>query len=215
MTTLTLPRTEKLWNLTHAILLIVLMYFISAMRPFQAWPVFWFAGLGAYFAVILAIPPLRATFQPWKIGRLTPYTITATVVISAVASATLLWFQWYSAPPITSLLHLVPEQVLGSIVLAGIVFSVLNAVMEEITFRGILQDSVTAAVGPWVAIFSIGVIFGLGHIEGYPPGMLGALLSGIYSLMLGWLRHISGGLLLPILSHVVADATIFQIVRGW
>jgi membrane protease YdiL (CAAX protease family) len=37
-------------------------------------------------------------------------------------------------------------------------------------------------------------------------------LAGVHGLLLGWLRHRTGGLILPTLAHVFADATIFGIV---
>jgi hypothetical protein len=33
-----------------------------------------------------------------------------------------------------------------------------------------------------------------------------------YGLALGWIRHISGGLLFPIVAHIVADAAILTLV---
>jgi hypothetical protein len=38
------------------------------------------------------------------------------------------------------------------------------------------------------------------------------VLAGIYGLCLGWLRVFSGGLGLPVIAHIAADATIFTII---
>ena len=54
--------------------------------------------------------------------------------------------------------------------------------------------------------------FGLGHLNGYPPGWTGAVLSGVFGLALGVLRRYSGGLLAPVIAHVSADATIISIL---
>jgi membrane protease YdiL (CAAX protease family) len=51
-------------------------------------------------------------------------------------------------------------------------------------------------------------------MRGYPSGALGALLAGIYGVCLGWLRVFSGGLGLPVLAHIAADATIFTMVAN-
>jgi membrane protease YdiL (CAAX protease family) len=56
------------------------------------------------------------------------------------------------------------------------------------------------------------LLFGLGHLHGYPPGHVGALLAGIFGFCLGCLRVYTGGLGLPVIAHIAADATIFQIV---
>lgn len=60
---------------------------------------------------------------------------------------------------------------------------------------------------PWVWL-----VFGCGHLHGYPPGPLGAVLAGLYGLGLGWLRVFSGGLGWPVVARVVADATLFTLV---
>ena len=52
-------------------------------------------------------------------------------------------------------------------------------------------------------------LFGLGHLHGYPPGPLGAVLAGLYGVALGLLRWWAGGLGLAVACHVSADATIF------
>ena len=42
--------------------------------------------------------------------------------------------------------------------------------------------------------------------------LLGAVLAGIYGLALGCLRVFTCGLGLPVIAHIVADATIFILV---
>ena len=79
-------------------------------------------------------------------------------------------------------------------------------------FRGILFDAVESLWGRWIAAIATAFLFGYGHLHGYPPGVTGAILAGIFGLCEGWLRVFSGGLGLPILAHMVADATIFAIV---
>jgi membrane protease YdiL (CAAX protease family) len=55
-------------------------------------------------------------------------------------------------------------------------------------------------------------MFGIGHLGGYPPGLLGALLATLYGVALGLLRHFSKGIGAAVVAHVFADATIFGIV---
>jgi uncharacterized protein len=102
--------------------------------------------------------------------------------------------------------------IIGSVTLAGVCFAVMNALLEEIAFRGVLYNSLESAWGWAVAIVGTGVIFGAFHGAGYPPGVLGGVLAGIYGIMLGWLRWRSGGLAAPVVAHVFADATIFVIL---
>ena len=73
-------------------------------------------------------------------------------------------------------------------------------------------DAVQSEWGGGVAIFATAFLFGYGHMRGYPPGPLGAMLAGIYGLCLGWLRVFAGGIGLGVIAHIAADATIFTIV---
>jgi len=50
------------------------------------------------------------------------------------------------------------------------------------------------------------------HINGFPRGIIGAALAGIYGLLTGFIRKKSGGLAAPVVTHFFADATIFGIL---
>ena len=45
-----------------------------------------------------------------------------------------------------------------------------------------------------------------------PPGRVGAGLAFLYGIALGALRMFTGGLALPILAHVAADAAIYMLI---
>src|SRR5262249_15805108 len=90
--------------------------------------------------------------------------------------------------------------------------SVVNAVLEELIFRDVLYQAVDAERGAAVAIAVTALFFGLGHVRGYPPGPLGAVLAGGYGVALGMLGLWPGGLALPVACPVGSDATIFGIL---
>jgi hypothetical protein len=50
------------------------------------------------------------------------------------------------------------------------------------------------------------------HVHGFPRGVSGVVLAGAWGGMLGKLRQRAGGLLAPVLAHIVADATIASII---
>ena len=54
--------------------------------------------------------------------------------------------------------------------------------------------------------------FGIAHYGGFPRGALGVAMATSYGLMMGIIRHQSGGLLAPFLSHICADLVIFALV---
>lgn len=95
------------------------------------------------------------------------------------------------------------------LVLGGAGFSLVNAAVEEAIFRGVLQTAVERVRGPAVAVVVQAVAFGVLHVVGIPTGVVGALMAGSWSLLLGVLRWRTQGLLAPYLAHVAADATIF------
>jgi membrane protease YdiL (CAAX protease family) len=129
-----------------------------------------------------------------------------------LSSAALILFHTLFRPDVSALMAALPVTALGGVVLAGILFPLLNASMEELVFRGALFDAIEAEWGWQVAVGVTAVIFGVGHMSGYPPGWLGAILAGLYGLTLGLLRVWVGGLALPIIAHIAADATIYGIL---
>ncbi len=93
-------------------------------------------------------------------------------------------------------------------------FSIGNALAEEVVFRGVLFAALEPVVGAGLTVLGTAVIFGWFHLHGYPPGPWGAVLAGLYGLALGWLRAVTKGIGLPVLAHIVADATIFMMVSS-
>lgn len=179
---------------------------------FRWWPLLWLAPLAAYGALVLVVPPLRATFRPWCFGEASPGAVAACSVIALGSCGVLVAFHTLTRPDLSHYSGFLPASTLGGIVAMGVLFSVFNALFEEIIFRGVLFDSVESQWGVWVAVIATAFLFGYGHMRGYPPGALGAVLAGVYGLCLGWLRVFSGGLGLPVIAHIAADATIFTIV---
>ena len=121
-------------------------------------------------------------------------------------------FHITAQPDVRSYRDALPLRVLGGVVGAGVVFSIVNATLEELVFRGVLFDAVQSQWGAWGTLIGTAILFGLGHIHGYPPGLLGACLAAVFGFVLGALRLWTGGLLLPIVAHMGADATIYAIL---
>jgi len=105
-----------------------------------------------------------------------------------------------------------PASAFGNLVLAGAYFSFVNAALEELVFRGIPWDVVEKEWNGAVALGVTAVVFGLGHLQGYPPGQLGAVLAGLYGAALGLLRCWCGALGLAVTCHFSADGTIFGLL---
>jgi membrane protease YdiL (CAAX protease family) len=180
--------------------------------PGVGWPWLWVVPLAAYAAVVLVIPPLRRSYPGLRWGRLSWPAVGVTAAVSVLACGVLVGYQVLFRPDVSALAAGLPVAAFGNLVLAGVCFSVANAVLEEIVFRGVLYDALEAEWGAFLAVAVTAVAFGAGHLHGYPPGVLGSVLAGVYGAALGLLRWWTGGLALPIGSHICADATIFGIL---
>ena len=205
---------ERTLRAAHGMLLIALLG-LSWLNPgFRSWPWFWVIPLASYFTLTACIPPLRRTLTAPRNGKVTLRSGIATVAIIALASTTLLLYQWVAHPDVQSLRDALPVQPQNGVLLAGAIFALINATCEELVFRGILFDALESEWGRSFAVGATAILFGLGHLHGYPPGWIGAGLAGIFGLMLGVLRVQTGGLSLPIIAHIAADATIYGILAN-
>jgi membrane protease YdiL (CAAX protease family) len=176
------------------------------------WPWYFLLPLLAYALIVLAWPRLRRTAPRLALGRVDGWPLAAAVALSLATVVALMVFQELVHPDVADLAAGLPVAAFGNLLFAGICFSVANAALEELVFRGILWEVVAAEWNGGVALGATTVVFGLGHLHGYPPGPIGASLAGVFGLALGLLRWWTGGLGLAIAVHVCADATIFSLL---
>jgi membrane protease YdiL (CAAX protease family) len=176
------------------------------------WPWYLLLPMVAYALIVFVCPPLRRTVPRFAIGRIGGWPMVAALALGVATSGVLVSFQTIARPDMTALAAGLPVAAFGNLLLAGICFSVINALLEELIFRGLLWEVAAAEWNEPVALAATSVMFGLGHLHGYPPGPLGAVLAGVFGLSLGLLRWWTGGLGLAIAVHICADATIFGLL---
>ena len=199
------------WPAVHGGVLLLAFCPIVFLQPLP-WPLYLLVPLAGYLGVVLLAPPLRRTMPRLSPGRMDRVGIGGAVALSVVASAVLLGYQAAFHPDVNSLAAHLPAVVFRYTLVAGVCFSTVNAVLEELLCRWVLYDAIEAEWGGTVAVLVTSVFFGLGHWNGYPPGWMGAVLAGAYGVGLALLRRWSGGLALSMACHVCADATIFWIL---
>jgi membrane protease YdiL (CAAX protease family) len=205
-------RQESDWRALHGGIL-ALLFIPAALVPALArWPLYLLVPLLTYLAIAIVVPPLRRSVHWLRLGRCDRTVVLATAGIVLATSATLVQYQLLVRPDLTTLADQFLAGSLGGLIAFGVVFAVGNAVLEELVFRGVLYDSLEVQYGAAAAIVVTGIVFGVAHFQGYPPGPVGAVLAAVYGLVLGLLRRHTGGLAAPIVAHVFADATIFLIV---
>ena len=200
------------WPVVHGSLFVLLMAGTLAVPALRRWPWVWAIPLVAYVMLVALVPRLRNSLAWFRVGRISGLTLAATLGVIAATSLVLVGFHAIAQPDVHYLATAIPFQALGGVVMAGVVFTVINATLEELVFRGILYDAIQSQWGVRVTVVATAVLFGLGHLHGYPPGAVGAGLATAFGLVTGVLRAWTGGLALPILAHMGADATIYCIL---
>ncbi|MEY8767747.1 CPBP family intramembrane glutamic endopeptidase [Francisella philomiragia] len=87
--------------------------------------------------------------------------------------------------------------------------ALLNAIVEEVVFRGIIQTELTKVFNISVTIFLQAFLFaGFHYAGGFPNGLIGFAMTFVYAFALGVMRYKVKGLLAPIITHTFADMTI-------
>ncbi|AFJ43518.1 CPBP family intramembrane glutamic endopeptidase [Francisella orientalis] len=87
--------------------------------------------------------------------------------------------------------------------------ALLNATVEEIVFRGIIQTELSRVFSVSGAIFLQAFLFaGFHYAGGFPNGLTGFAMTFVYACALGVMRYKVKGLLAPIITHTFADMTI-------
>jgi uncharacterized protein len=173
-------------------------------------------ALAGYGIVVLAVAKLRETMYWLYTGSL-ELELRRLVVLAVLAPAVSLpaWY-WLVGPEVRDLVAAFDHLPRWALLPIGATFALVNAGAEEAAFRGILMDALMGAVGVAGAVVIQAVAFGLVHYpHGLPNGTWGAVLSGIYGLLLGLLRLRAGGMLAPWIAHVGADVTIFVLLLIW
>ena len=91
----------------------------------------------------------------------------------------------------------------GGLLLNLLIIALIPAVGEELTFRGVLQQSLTRKMNPHVAIILSAAIFSFIHFQFY--GFFPRMFLG---MLLGYIFYISGSLWPCILMHFVNNGTV-------
>jgi membrane protease YdiL (CAAX protease family) len=180
----------------------------------QLWPFRLLLPLLLYLGIAFAVPGLRRSVAWAKLGRFDPRLLAlvlGTILVSLVALA-----GWVvlAAPDLNRYTQSLPEVPGWVIPFVGLGFALLNAAMEEVSFRGVVMEGFENALGPGKAALILqALLFGFLHYRaGFPNGVWGVAMTFVFGLMLAALRRRSGGLLVPWVAHVGADAVIFALV---
>jgi uncharacterized protein len=181
------------------------------------WPRSWtfvpLIPLGLFIG-ISSVTSLREVVAPWlkrgQLGTSLIPMILATALVSGIGLY--LWFT-LTDPDVTRARAMVPEGSVLVLVVGGLIFSFVNAIVEEVIFRGVVLGAVASLIGDtWLPVIIQAAVFGHAHFYGFPSGWSGVVLATAYGAILGMMKRRSNGLAAPIAAHVFADMTIFAIL---
>ena len=91
---------------------------------------------------------------------------------------------------------------IGGLLLNLVIIALIPAVGEELTFRGVLQQSLTRKMNPHVAIFLSAAIFSFIHFQFY--GFLPRMFLGV---LMGYMFYITDSLWTSMLMHFVNNGS--------
>jgi membrane protease YdiL (CAAX protease family) len=205
--------------------LFALLHFLVCRLPWIGgqWPLNNFTALALYALLVASIRPLRATSGWLRRGSVDRGTRVAIAGFSGTSAVALVLWRYGSHTDMTRFRAYMPSWALalphGVLVVAlpvGIVlFAMLNAAFEETIWRGVIMQSLESTFGRGAFVCVLQAVgFGVWHFRGFPSGVIGSVLAGIFALMMGILRMRGRGMLAPFLAHVCADTTIFVLVAA-
>jgi len=93
---------------------------------------------------------------------------------------------------------------------AILLFAVLNAFSEEVTFRAALIAGSEHVVGARQAVWLAALYFGIAHFYGVPYGILGVVMASFLGWMMGKAMVETRGLFWAWLIHFLQDVLIFS-----
>jgi membrane protease YdiL (CAAX protease family) len=213
---LTTTLIAKRWDLLHLSLLLFVMSISGVLFPgaVASIPSFKFLmSLVISTAVVLLFPGGRVSLWWARRGHIDRVSVVLIVVTGIVSSgALLLWA--FQADNLGSGIDMVRKFARFPKLLVFAVgvpfFALVNALAEEIVFRGVMQAALSAAFQRryLVVILQASAFAAFHFAAGFPNGYTGYAMAFIYGLMMGYLRERTQGLLAPYCAHVAADLTI-------
>lgn len=199
-----------------ALVFVGLFIIVGALPPaaLRSWPFYLLLPLAGVVAVALFSKTRPADALGLAPGRLDRSVAILVVIFGLLAAVALPVWAILFKPDLSRPLSLIPDVSPLLLLLVGLGFSIVNALLEEIAWRGILQRWLLTFMAPPLAIAIQALSFGAAHWTGVPGGWAGIVLSTIFGLMMGVLAYRAKGLLAPILAHILADMVIFAMVLG-
>ncbi len=198
--------------LHFGVLVTLMLGLLAIPGAWMTWPGPMILALALYWGARRRLPKAPGSLSRGEFDRGNALLMTVFIVLSA--SALVGWW-WLFDPDLSDAVSRLPEVHVAVLIAAGLAFACLNALGEEVIWRGLGMGALHACgiTGAPAHVLQA-VSFGLMHIHGFPRGWIGVGLASVYGLMMGLLRIRSRGLLVPWVAHVFADLVIFAVLAA-
>lgn len=185
--------------------------FFSVVLLGVVWPIPQLIGLTLAGALLRRAGWERPTwFAPGRRDRAAEILAAASIPLTTVALVAFIASGRTDLDAATEGLQALP---LWTLPIVGVGFVLVNPTVEEILFRGALQDMVTeVSARPVVGIATQAFAFGAIHLNGVPGGPLGVVMATGWGIMLGVVRHRTGSIRLAWVVHAMANIAIYTTV---
>jgi CAAX protease family protein len=171
-------------------------------------------SLLSYAGVVRGVPWLRGTATWARWGSFDATVRFLSVAAWLLAAAALLSWYLLLHPNVADLVKaFVLDRPLALLIAGGLIFSMVNAAVEEGAYRGVILHALDRSLGTgFAALLLQALAFGAIHIRGFPGGWIGVGLACIYGLLMGVIRRRAGGMFAPWIVHVFTDVVIAGIL---
>jgi len=210
-----ISRHWKAISFFHEAIEIILLYLtlfylleqISVSKYFPADNVFIIIAM--YFFLLVLKKQNRQKFYFVKGSIKSTAGVIILFAFLSIVSLTV-WFIFHKGNPHAKFIPGLPIPLLIPL---GIGFAIINGCYEEGLFRSIFLATFSEQLGFGWAILLQSIWFSFLHYQsGFPSGIIGIGLTFVFGLMMGYLVYRTKGLLVPIMTHAVADFSIFLLV---
>ncbi|MCE5245167.1 MAG: type II CAAX endopeptidase family protein [Syntrophobacteraceae bacterium] len=181
----------------------------------RIWPLPFALALIVSFVAGRCMRFARDSFAWLKMGRCGRTECAMVALIALVSGIALAGWYHFTRPDIGDLLDRMPYLSPVALAAVGVGFSIVNASCEEFLWRGMIFSALERCCLPLAGVVVVQALsFGIAHLHGFPRGISGMILAGIYGCMLGALRHRAGGMLAPVAAHLFADLVIYALLSS-
>lgn len=206
----------KHWQAFHLALLMLLFRNLGALLPGAVhgfFPLYLLLVFAVSWAILFLFKK-TAVIKTWlRRGRWNPRIAAEVTAVCAVSAlALIVWGYWTDNLGAGEVLlkSLTELPTWATVAIALPAFALLNALSEELTFRGVfLEAALKTGFSQMSSVVLQAMAFAAFHFQaGFPNGRMGYAMTFIYAIALGALRLQVVGMLAPYLAHVAADLVI-------